>query len=62
MQKQKRQQKTFYLPTLEGGLVRKMRDDLTEKERTFVAAVKGLEGRNEQELQQYRDAAKELFS
>lgn len=57
-----RTKKYRYLPTPEGGFVRKHRDEMTEKEKAFIEATKDLEGRNPDEIARYQDAAKELFS
>lgn len=59
---QTRTKKYHYLPTPEGGFVRKHRDELTEKEKKFIEETKDLKGRNPDERARYQDAAKELFS
>jgi hypothetical protein len=60
--KRQRIQKFHYLPTPDGKLVRKHRDALTAKEQEFVRNTKHLQGANARELQEYQDAAKELFA
>lgn len=56
-----RTKKHHYLPTQDGGFVRKSRDQLTAQEQAFVRETKGLEGRNQEELDKYQAAARKLF-
>lgn len=57
----KRQKKHRYLPTQDGGFVRKERDQLTAVEAQFLRETEGLEGRNAAEIEQYKAAEKKLF-
>jgi hypothetical protein len=59
--KRQRIQKFFYLPTADGGLVRKHRDSLTAKEQEFTRTTAHLQGANARELEEYKEAAKKLF-
>lgn len=59
---QKRTKMYHYLPDAAGELVRKKRTDMSEKEISFIAVTKELEGRDAAELQQYKDAAAVLHS
>ena len=58
----KRIKKHHYLPTREGGIVCKSRDDLTAVEQEFVRSTKDLIGANQGELDAYAAATQKMFA
>ena len=56
-----RMKKYLYLPTNDGGLVRKHRDELTATEQEFIRSTGHLQGRNPAEIEAYKAAEKKLF-